>query len=91
MSAKDFIFGAKLGEGSFGDVSLCTQISTGKLFAIKKIVLALVRKQHHGPRRVLTEKQALRKLRAAFEDLGSTADRIRQFNVAHVGTQPGTF
>lgn len=62
MSAKDFIFGAKLGEGSFGDVSLCTQISTGKLFAIKKIVLALVRKQHHGPRRVLTEKQALRKL-----------------------------
>ena len=62
MSAKDFKVGDQLGEGSFGAVSLCTQISTGKVFAIKTIVIAQVERQRHGLQQVMTEKKALIKL-----------------------------
>ena len=61
LTISDLEVGAQLGEGSYGTVYKCTQIATGKEFALKVFVTAQVlhHKNRYGKQEVMTEKKAL--------------------------------
>jgi 3-phosphoinositide dependent protein kinase-1 len=62
MNLDDFELGDALGEGSFGVVYKSRQRSTGKMFAVKTIVIAQIERMRHGLQQVMTEKKALIRL-----------------------------